>query len=228
MTDSKAVLDPWRTQPLYTYAEAGRLTGVSTNTVKNWLFGYDGKTGVRPPLFQNVAVDAEMVSFLQMVEILVASRFRKSEGVPFRTVHRAYDNATKLWGIDYPFAHLRLKALGGHIVQALHDRSSGNSVQSLDEPAQWSLPGLVRETVGQLDYEEGWATCWYPVGKDHPMVVNPRITAGEPTIARRGVTVRTICNRFRAGQAIAFIADDFELEHSVVEDVIRFADRMAA
>lgn len=108
----------WRTESMYTFGEAAQLAHVSTSTVKNWLFGYTIKSREVPPLFSSGP--DEMVSFLQMIEIMVAARFRKSKlgrSVSFRAVRNAYVNAQESWGMEYPFAHLRLEPLGGHIVQ---------------------------------------------------------------------------------------------------------------
>jgi uncharacterized protein (DUF433 family) len=169
-----------------------------------------------------------MVSFLQLIEIVVAGNFRKAEHVGFRTVRRAYENTKAQWGIEYPFAHLRLEALGGHIVQRLRSEQLGRSLQAVDTPQQWTLPGLVLDIIDQLDWELELAARWYPVGKDVQIVVDPRITSGLPTIVGRGVTVEVIHQRFKAGQRLEYIAQDFVLDSLLVEEAIRYAERVAA
>lgn len=42
-TSDYASPDEWRTEPMYSFAEAGKLAGVSTGTVRNWLLGYSQK-----------------------------------------------------------------------------------------------------------------------------------------------------------------------------------------
>ena len=213
----------WRTQPMYTFDEAAHLAGVSPSTVRNWLFGYTVEERQVAPLLQTSPDQTASCSFLQLIEIVVAARFRKSEHKSFQTVKRAHDNARKEWGSDYPFAHLQLKALGGHIVRLI---SGQPSHQAVDELKQWTIPGLVLETYDQLEFELDLASKWYPVGKKIPIVVDPRISAGLPVVLGRGVTVETIEKRFEAGQKQAFIAKDFALEEAVVEEVIRYARRV--
>lgn len=53
-----------------------------------------------------------------------------------------------------------------------------------------------------------------------PIVVDPRIVAGRPTIAGSGVSVEIIRKRFEYGQSIDFIARDFELRRSDVEQAL--------
>ncbi len=98
----------------------------------------------------------------------------------------------------------------------------------MNEPAQWTLPELVLNVMNQIRYERDLAARWYPVGDDVPIVVDPRITSGVPTIEGGRVTVRIIRKRFMDGQEIDFIAQDYELEKSIVEQAVRYAERIAA
>lgn len=213
----------WRTQPMYSLSEAAHLAGVSPATVRNWLFGYT--TNERPvsPLFTTPPDQTTFCSFLQLIEIVIAARFRKAERTSFQTVKRAYQNAQNEFGLDYPFAHLRLQSLGSHIVHVISGQST---LQTLDSLQQWTLPGLVQETVDQLEYELELAAKWYPIGKKIPIVVDPKISAGLPVVVNRGVTVQAIDKRFKAGQTMQFMAKDLKLEVSVVEEVVRYAQRV--
>lgn len=213
----------WRTQPMYTFTEAARLARVSPSTVRNWLFGYTIGEREAPPLFKRSEEQRPFCSFLQLVEIVIAAQFRKEKHVSFQAVRRAHENARKEWGLEFPFAHLELRALGGHIVHLLRPRGSlAPSHPAIDQPGQWSLPGLVEETIRQLDYESELAARWYPAGKDVPIVIDPRISAGLPVIVGRGVTIEAIDKRFHAGHTIEFIAKDFRLKHGVVQEAIRY------
>ena len=222
----------WRTDPMYTFSEAAHLARVSPGTVRNWLLGYTTQERTIPPLFHAEATHPAIVSFLQLVEIVVAATFRKAERKSFQTVRRAYENARKEFGLDFPFAHLRLGAIGGHIVHYIRGDGSVSSFQAMDEPHQWTLPGLVQEVVeDQLYYDEReLAARWYPVGKSVPIVVDPRFSSGAPTIVGRGVTVGAIYNRWKNGNlSMDFIAEDFQLDREQVEQACKFAaDKIAA
>lgn len=216
----------WRTDPLYTYREASHLAQVSASTVRNWLFGYTSKYGDVSPLFK-YPTDVAMVSFVQLIEIVVAAKFRKAEKISFPTVRRAYENAKKDWGLEYPFAHLKLEALGGHILHSLHQDEPQRSRQTVDTPEQWTLPSLIVETIHQFDYIPDLVARWYPIGKTVPIVVDPRISTGLPTIQKRGVTVGVILKRFKSGQRMEYIAQDFALDRNVVEEAVRYAELVA-
>lgn len=222
VTPSERHIDYWRTDPLYTFSETAHLAHVSPGTVRNWLLGRDGQ----PPLFTEP--HTPMVSFLQLIEIIVAANFRKTEHVTYERVRRAHENASQMLNLEYPFAQETLEAIGGHIVRRIHEDDAEESLQSLDEPGLWTMPGLIVGIVEQIAYERDLAAQWYPAGKSLPIVVDPRISSGVPTILGRGVTVHVIHKRFVSGQRMDFIANDFALEPIVVEEAVRYAERIAA
>ena len=229
-TDADKILNGWRTDSMYSFAEAARLASVSVTTVKNWLFGYTVQGREVPPLFSSS--NGGMVSFLQMIEIMVAGRFRKSalgKPMPFHKVREAYVNAQEAWGLEYPFAHLKLEALGGHIVHFLKEGVPVGRFQALDSLEQWTLPGLLRrETTDQIEYQGELAARWFPIGKQVPIVVDPRVSTGLPVIEGRGVTVQAIRKRFKSGLRIDFIAKDFGLKPELVETALQYCERVAA
>lgn len=212
----------WRSEPMYTFGEAARLAGVSTTTVGNWLLGYSAGDRDIEPLFRSDSSQGPMVSFIQLIEIVVAGRFRKAQRVPLYRVRQAHENAQQQFHLEYPFAHLRLEALGGHIVGWIREEPSMGI--ALDEPQQWTLPGLVLETVQQIQYIEELASRWWPQGKETPIVVDPRISTGLPVIEDTGVTVQILHKRWKAGQGIDFLANDFKLKAPVVESALRYAE----
>ncbi|MBI2910002.1 MAG: DUF433 domain-containing protein [Chloroflexi bacterium] len=227
MSDNGNGRNGWRTQPMYTFAEVAHLAQVSVGTVRNWLLGYWTAEGeVKRPLFKGHPGKESACSFLQLIEIVVAAKFRKAERQPFKTVRQAYDNARRIWpNLEYPFASLELKSIGGHIVHIM--RVPGVALQAVDQPEQYTIPGLVQETLAQIEFEYELASRWHPIGTGVPIVVDPRISGGLPTVEGRGITVQAIHKRFKAKQKIDFIARDFALARGVVEEVIRYAEQVA-
>lgn len=210
----------WRTQPMYTYKEVARLSGVSSSTVRNWLHGYTNEYGKVEPIFKDHPDDEKVCSFLELAEIIVATRFRKAEHVKLFRVRNAYNNAKEIFNLEYPFASVELKGIGGHIVHIIHD--PGISLQAIDEPEQFTLPGLVQKTLEQFEYKNKLASKWYPRGKDFPIVIDPQISAGLPIIKGRGITVDAIYKRFKADQDMAYIAKDYAIKRDVVEKVVQY------
>ncbi len=224
-------LNGWRTDPMYSFSEAAHLSNVSAGTVRNWLKGYILRDREAEPLFNPQEDQGSRVSFLQLIEIMVAGRLRKAEHASYGKVYKAYQNARDIYSFEYPFAHMDLSVIGDHIVHHIRGDHPTSSLQALDTPPQWTLPGLVQMSavIDQLDYEDQWAAKWWPVGKDVPIVIDPRYSAGTPTVAGRGVTVSIIYKRFTKGKlSVDFMMKDYELEREHVEHAIRYGEQLAA
>ena len=227
MTNKSANKDGWRTQPMYSFKEVARLSGLSITTVRNWLLGYTVEEREVSPLLKSPPT-ATSCSFINLVEVMVAARFRKAEGTKYEIVKRTYENAKKLYSFEYPFANsqLQLKAIGGHIVHMIKEKGS---FQAIDTPEQFTLPNLVTEMMEQLEFELELASKWYPIGKNIPIVVDPYISSGVPTIEGRSITVENIVKRFYIGkQTWEFISKDLDLDlpTNVIEELMRFAPRV--
>ncbi len=216
----------WRTDPLYTINETAHLANVSSMTVRRWLFGYQ-TSDRQVPAILGEQEKSPLVSFLQLAEIVVASSFRRNR-IKLERIRMAHDFAQQEWGIDFPFASLKLEPLGGHVLHLFDEQKPGASLATLDTRLQqWTLPGLVRETLSTFDYEIELAARWYPVGKTVPIVVDPRFSAGMPTILNRRVTIQAIYKRFKVGYSTKFIASDLKVHRDVVEEAIRYQDKVA-
>jgi uncharacterized protein (DUF433 family) len=216
----------WRTDPLYTIAEAAHLAHVSSMTVRRWLYGYrTPDRQVRPILGEQEK--APLVSFLQLVEIVVASSFRRNR-TKLERIRMAHDFAQEEWGMEFPFASMKLEPLGGHVLHRFDEEKPGTSLATLDTRLQqWTLPGLVIETLHTFDYELELAARWYPIGKTVPIVVDPRFSAGMPTILHRRVTIQAIYKRFKVGYSTRFIASDLKVNRDIIEEAIRYQDKVA-
>jgi len=107
----------WRTRPVYTISQTAKLAGVHPITVRRWLYGsFTASTKMRPVFSKKGTYkeDTAEVSFLQLAEIVVVSRFRQRK-VKLDTLRQAHEYACQQLGLDYPFAWLNLKTDGIHV-----------------------------------------------------------------------------------------------------------------
>lgn len=230
MAASTNALNVWRTKPTYTVTQAAKLAGTSSATVRRWLYGYKSESARMRPVFgtkkRTKEASAE-ISFLQLAEIVVVGRFRHRR-VTLERLRRAHQYARDFFDIEYPFASLKLKTDGAHVLGVFQEREPGASLLSLDQFGQWTLPGGVVKVLEAFDFEENLAARWFPIGRTVPIVIDPRYGAGRPTIPERRLTIETIYKRWRAGQTIKFIASDFKLLPSLVETTLQYAENYTA
>jgi len=229
--------DKYRTGKSYTVWQAARLAGVTTRTAKDWLLGYEGPHGPVPPVFGDrvasptAAASVLMLSFLELIELVIAARFRrKPRPISLDRVRAAHAFAREEWGIAYPFASLKLREFGGHLLREFDERYPGAPYEAmaLDMGGQPTLPGLVdREVRSNLKFFDDFAGLWYPRGPSVPIVVNPRVAAGRPVIEHTGVTVATIRARWKGGETMRSLAEDYELNVETIEEVLHKSDLAA-
>lgn len=229
MTTAIKPVNGWRTRPVYTIAQAAKLAGTSSATVRHWLYGRQFDRPMRPVFGKKERRKEGIVeiSFLVLAEIVVVSRFRK-RGVKLDRIRRAHEYARRELEIKYPFAWLKLKTDGAHVLSVFQEIEPGEKLISLDKDGQFTLPGDILRALELFDYEEEFAARWFPIGKNVPIVIDPRFGAGQPTIPDRRLTVETLYRRWHAGQTIKFIANDFRLPAIKVETALRYAESYVA
>jgi uncharacterized protein (DUF433 family) len=229
MITSAELLNEYRTRPVYTIMQAARLAGTTSATVRRWLYGYRSPSAQMRPVFGNKRRSKEPsveISFLQLAEIVVVARYRH-RGIKLERLRRAHKYAREQFEIEYPFASLKLKTDGAHVLGVFSEMEPGESLIALDQFGQWVLPGDIVKTLELFDYEDDLAMRWFPIGRTVPIVIDPRFGAGKPTIPDRRLTIEAIYKRWRAGQDIRFIASDLKLPAYQVETTLRYAESYA-
>ncbi len=132
----------------------------------------------------------------------------------------------RAWGIEYPFAYVELDSAGGEILHHFDEQDPEAPALAVStDGMQWTLPGLVRKRAQEFVHleDDGFAIRWYPLGREVPIMVDPRFAAGRPAVADRGVTVDIIRRRSQnAGQSIREIAHDLSVTERAVEAALSF------
>jgi uncharacterized protein (DUF433 family) len=229
MADTAYPRDLFRTGKAYTITEAARLAGTNYQNVRRWLLGYEAPGHRKEPVFGEKPTGRErpMLSFLELVEVAVAAEFRRPNGekspVPLDRIRRAHAYARRELGLPYPFASLPIRSEGGHILHDFVVQEPGPGTLVLSLNGQWTLPIPVQAELENVTFGDEWATEWHPFGRQVPIVVNPRIAAGSPVIAGSGVTIRTVRDRFDAGDDIDYLAADYNITPHDIQQAIRHA-----
>ena len=176
MQDTVERLGSWRTQGVYDIGVAHRLTGVSANSIKRWLQAYPAYIlDLKPPWKDGMGrpwTNLTRLSFLEFVEVLIAGKIRAGRGVNYSEVREFHDG---------------LAPSGER--NSLCPRKSDISQKGL-------LPQSAVETLGQMDFEDGFASRWLPLGKAGSLALDPRRVGGQPAIKGRRLRVVDISDFF--------------------------------
>jgi uncharacterized protein (DUF433 family) len=161
------------------------------------------------------------LSYFQLIEVAVVAAFRKA-GVPLKRIRAAREYAATTLKSEHPFAEFRFKEEAKHLwldSEQLVDVKPGTVVQA-DQEGQlaWELIiGRLRE----FEYEhEGIVLKWHVAGEGSPIIIDPRIAFGTPTV--RGTPTWIIKGRWDAGESDSDIAEDFGIEKQYVREALKF------
>ncbi len=215
-----------RTKSLFSIAEAAAHAGTNNATVRNWFCG-DEQRGIEPLFPDRIrSRNSEIwLSFLELVEVIVARRFRKHR-VTIEQLRQARKHARTRWGVECPLAERRLRLLGGRVLDfpgGAIDLDWPTSQPALPKFASYATEVFEYDMLEHSNQDAEWATRFYPAGSDGPLMVDPRFAGGAVTFVNRSLLLDTIVGRWRAEESISFIASDFGLKKEDVEAALRYA-----
>jgi uncharacterized protein (DUF433 family) len=225
-------------EPLFEAADVARLVGMTPTRVRRWLHGYEyrwtsgaqSRTGRQPPVVGGAGQASKRhASFLDLVELLFVRAFL-SRSMSLQRVRRAADEASRRLGVDHPFSRQRFFTDGRGIYLAFKD-SGDTSLLELLSGGQWVMAPVVLQTAEQLAFDEltGFATRWWPLGREKRVVIDPAVAFGAPSIDGRGVKTANVYDLFEAERrSTQAVSSWLKLEPEEVVAAVDFERRLRA
>jgi len=206
---------------LYSVPEASRLTGVPASSIRRWLWGEVSRTNGRPhrtpPLWspQPPPVDgARTLSFSDLVELRFVLALRH-HGLGMSAIRQLHDRAAAAIGESRPFSTLRFRDEGGRIAS----ESGCGEVRT----------GILAPLYEDLDFsKDGTAVRWWPLGREHEVVVDPQRNFGHPVVREKGVSTEVLADAYETEGSIPEVARWYDVREDAVRDAVEFHHRMAA
>ena len=223
---------------LYTPAFAARLVDLEPSRVRRWLRGYDyayhsgrnkhpEKRHQAPVVRRSQTRGERYASFLDLIDLLFIRGF-VNEGISLQKLRRALEEADRL-SKGHRFAHEDFWTDGRRIF--LQVENQGKALLQLLSGGQWTIKDVVKRYAKQIDFstDSGMAERWFPLGKTKPIVIDPRIGFGAPTILDKNITTANIYDLYIAeNEDIGRVEEWFELGHKQVQSAVEFEKRIAA
>jgi uncharacterized protein (DUF433 family) len=211
---------------VYLYAEVDRLIGLSAGTARRWINGYERSGKVYDPILRVAPRDTEWATWGEFVETRILAEYR-DENIPTARLRGAIDGLRRLYGIDYPLAHLRPYL-------AVHERDLTISGEEEDElvvrtgqhllgGASWNL--IVQASLAQDEAGEKIVTELRPDLEFPDIVISPDRYSGQPTFVGRRVSVATIAGMAKAGERPEDLAADYGLSLDQVQAAKDYAEK---
>jgi uncharacterized protein (DUF433 family)/DNA-binding transcriptional MerR regulator len=222
--------------PMYSPTMASRLVGLRPERVRRWLRGYEFPVGKgnhrltkrqKPVVHRKKTAGQAYASFLDLVDLLFVKRFLE-EGFSLQKLRAALNEAEEVFE-GRRFAHRDFWTDGSRIYLRIKDHP-GDLLELLSG-GQWAIRDIILRFATQIDFAKGsgLAERWYPMGKNHPVVLDPQIAFGAPTVVDRGTQTDNIYDFFVAEREdIARTRDWFDLTAKEVRSAVEFERHLVA
>ncbi len=207
---------------IYSVPQAARLVGVPSRTLRRWVVGSSkGKAAL--PTSPPMVGGEPTLDFADLVSALFIRVFRE-HGLSLQHIRVAALRAARDLGNERPFSLRNFTTDGRRIYRwfdddkiVLHDAGSGQQV----------IVPIFKPLLKKIRYGlSNQAERWYPLGEQKPVVIDPAISLGEPTV--RGIPTRVLYGPVEAGNSTAEVARWYGLEKAEVLAACQFERKMHA
>ncbi len=209
---------------IYTLPEVSRILRLPYHKVNKWVNVYwDKQLGSYFDKRYSWSVkNTKAVSFHTLIEFYVLYLIGES-GVSTKKVLQAHLELSELYKTAFPFAQQEIldciHTTGKNI---FFETSSG--IIALDGTRQFQL-GFIKTFFKNLDFDnEMIASRFWPLGKEKNIVVDPKRQFGHPVVGSTNIYPETLCNLYKAGEPVEFIAFTYEIDPKLVLDAIEFCE----
>lgn len=223
--------DP-RLLPAYTVAEAAHYLRMPEGTLRSWVVGrfypVAGRSKRSRPLIHPDDPKSQYLSFINLVEAHVLAGIRRRHGVKLPNVRKALDYVRRQFRVEHPLINQAFQTDGldlfveryGELINASREgqRAMKEIIGVYLKRIEWDAKGL---PIKLYPFTRDTQAEAAPASDPRVVVMNPTISFGRPVIAGTGIPVSSIYERYKAGDSVLNLAQDFNLETGAIEEAIR-------
>ena len=225
----KSENDP-REFPRYGIKETAKYLGISLKTLQSWVKGrhYPTKAGNQ---FFNPLVkmnSPEKLSFFNLVEIHLLLSTRKKYSIAMPAIREAIDYVSTEFPSDHPLLTEQFLTDGKDLFVKKLEQTI-----NITKRGQLGIGPILDLYLKRVDRDQsGLPIRLFPVRMDwdklddeppRVVVINPKVSSGRPVVYGTGVVTSIVSSRFRAGEGIEELSQDYSLKPAQIEEVIRYA-----
>jgi uncharacterized protein (DUF433 family) len=218
-----------RSAPAYGIDEAARYLGIPKATLRSWVLGrhYPATGGKQfsRPIIELPDKDQRLLSFENLVEAHVLDAFRRAHGVAVWRVRKAIEYLKKQLGSSHPLAEQRFVTDEVDLFVEMFGQ-----LVNISQEGQLAMKELIEAHLRRIERDvSGLPIRLYPFTRerkpDEPkiIVIDPNISFGRPVLAGTGIATTVIAQRYKAGESIEELAEDYGRSRPDIEEAIRLA-----
>ena len=205
---------------VYEAGEAARLLGLPVRTLRNWLNGYTGRGKSYSPVIRVEPTGSDILTWGEFIEAGYLNEYRRVHKVSLPEIRTFIDKWRADLGVPHPLAHKKPYAGPGPGLVEHGEQTDGEPVMWRHRDGQLLMTTWAERFVDKVEFGPTVARRYFPVGKDHPVIIDPQRSFGVPTVD--GIRTEVVYEMFLAGDPVDEIAYGYDLDRNLVEAAIRF------
>jgi uncharacterized protein (DUF433 family) len=221
--------------PLYSVFEASRYLQIPENTLRAWVAGRaypvrSGGTRRSAAVIELADPKRSRLSFNNLTEAYVLDALRRQYHVELPQIRRAVSYLREQFRSQHPLVHDQMLTDG----KDLFVEAAGLvDVINASRDGQLAMRDLIGLRLQRVEWDkDGFIARLYPFTRSHrvsddeaaqPRVVtmDPRVEFGRPVLKSSSIPTAVIADRYKAGESIADLAEDYGEEPLNIEEAVR-------
>src|SRR5438105_3493233 len=220
-----------RELPSYGITEAAHYLRIPRTTVRDWASGryYRGISGERfsNPIIPLPDSRTKLLSFMNLVEIHVLDAIRRKHNIPLGKVRIGVNFLSRQFPSRHPLADQEFATDGLNLFI-----EKFSQLINVSQEGQLAMQAVLQAHLHRIERDlKGIPVRLYPFTRkrdfqefqEEPkaVVIDPQVSFGRPVLAGTGIPTAVIAERYKAGESVDDLADDYGRQRLEIEEAIR-------
>lgn len=216
-----------REMPSYGIIEGSHYLRIPPTTIRCWVAGryYPSKAGKQfsKPVIRLPDPHLKLLSFMNLVEVHILDGIRREHDIPLDKVRIAVNFLSRKYPSKHPLADLQFETDGIDLFIQKFDE-----LINISRDGQLAMRTLLQAHLRRIERDaSGIPVKLYPFTRkrdpQEPMavVIDPYVSFGRPVLAGTGIATAVIAERYKAGESVDELADDYGRKRLEIEEAIR-------
>lgn len=220
-----------RELPSYGITEAAHYLRIPRTTIRDWVSGryYHGTTGERfsKPIIHVPDPATKLLSFMNLVEIHVLDAICCKHNISLERVRIAVNYLSRQFPSRHPLADQEFETDGLNLFI-----EKFSQLINISQEGQLAMQEILQAHLHRIERDlKGIPVRLYPFTRKRDLqefqeepkavVIDPQVSFGRPVLTGTGIATAVIAERYKAGESVDELADDYALKRLQIEEAIR-------
>jgi uncharacterized protein (DUF433 family) len=221
--------------PLYSVFEASRYLHLPENTLRAWVAGRvyplrSGGSRRSEPVIELADPQNSRLSFSNLTEAHVLDALRRQYHVELPQIRRAVRYLREQFRTAHPLVHHQMLTDGKHLFV---EGAGLRDVINASRHGQLAMRDLIALHLQRVEWDsDDFVARFYPftrslrarsaeIAQPRVVTMDPRVEFGRPILKASAAPTAVIADRYKAGESIADLADDYGEDPLNIEEALR-------